>query len=55
MKRQKNILFLVILLLIGGLSSCTVSVRPEKSLPPGQVKKITGEKSAAPYAPGHNK
>jgi hypothetical protein len=26
-----------------------------KTLPPGQAKKITGEKSARKYAPGHNK
>lgn len=26
-----------------------------KSLPPGQAKKLTGSKSAAPYAPGQRK
>jgi hypothetical protein len=26
-----------------------------KGLPPGQVKKVTGAKSAKYYAPGHNK
>lgn len=26
-----------------------------KTIPPGQAKKITGEKSAKRYAPGHNK
>ena len=54
--KKKIALFLFITLLIaGGLSSCSVSVKSGQSLPPGQVKKITGSQSAAPYAPGHNK
>lgn len=43
------------------LSNCTVGVRTTgngtvkaKPLPPGQAKKITGQKSAKNYAPGHN-
>lgn len=37
-----------------------ISCAPLKSngnhgLPPGQVKKVTGAKSAKHYAPGHNK
>ncbi|MGQ7945758.1 hypothetical protein [Flavobacterium sp. WC2509] len=43
------------------LSNCAVQVgtnnnsAKSKPLPPGQAKKITGEKSAKNYAPGHNK
>lgn len=39
-------------------TSCvSVRVKPhkEKTIPPGQMKKITGSKSAKYYAPGHNK
>jgi len=43
------------------LSNCTVGIRTTsggtvkaKPLPPGQAKKITGQKSAKNYAPGHN-
>lgn len=55
MKAQKPILLIIAALAAFSLSGCTVSVRSGKSLPPGQAKKITGEQSAAPYAPGHNK
>ena len=56
MKNRKSIFLLLIAALIAGsLSSCAVSVNSGKSIPPGQAKKITGEQSAAPYAPGHNK
>lgn len=43
------------------LSNCAVRVGTShkttktKPLPPGQAKKITGQKSAKKYAPGHNK
>lgn len=42
-------------------SSCATRVhvnhKPNtvKTIPPGQAKKITGEKSAKRHAPGHNK
>lgn len=38
------------------VTSC-VAVRSNgnNGLPPGQVKKVTGAKSARNYAPGHNK
>ena len=47
--------FIMLLIILG--SSCRVStVNSNKNgIPPGQVKKITGSQSAAPYAPGHNK
>ncbi|SDH70451.1 hypothetical protein [Myroides phaeus] len=52
------------------LASCSVQVKSHKNhkhqhgkvksngnqgMPPGQVKKVTGTKSAKEYAPGHNK
>ena len=38
-------------------SNCHVHMAPNKSksLPPGQAKKIDGNKSVKKYAPGHNK
>ena len=38
-------------------SSCYVhtGTQKSKSLPPGQAKKINGDKSAKKYAPGQNK
>ena len=53
---KKTIIILSIL--FGGLvySSCTHNhYHKTKSLPPGQAKKITGSKSAKPYAPGQQK
>lgn len=62
MKKIQNPRFFAILLIAVfsiSLTSCSVGVRTNstksKSLPPGQVKKITGEKSAKRYAPGQNK
>lgn len=54
---------LCLLLLIGltlTATSCSTSVRtgtPVKSkpIPPGQAKKMNGDKSAKKYAPGQNK
>lgn len=37
------------------LASCSHHHHPGKTLPPGQVKKVTGSKSAKPYAPGQQK
>jgi hypothetical protein len=40
------------------LSSCTtviINPRPSGKVPPGQMKKATGSKSAKPYAPGQQK
>lgn len=36
------------------LAACTHKAHPH-GMPPGQAKKITGSKSAAPYAPGQMK
>ncbi|HEY3372969.1 MAG TPA: hypothetical protein VGK10_19115 [Prolixibacteraceae bacterium] len=68
MKTKKHFLFLMVLsvfLLFG--SSCAVyrghshprgqviSSRPYHRVPPGQMKKMTGAKSAKAYAPGQQK
>ena len=58
--KAKSLLILFITSIVIGASSCVTytKVKPshkEKSVPPGQVKKITGSKSAKYYTPGHNK
>lgn len=57
---MKNLLLLLMfgIALCFSVTSCvSVKVKPhkEKTIPPGQMKKITGSKSAKYYAPGHNK
>lgn len=43
------------------LTNCSVKVGPNhssaktKQVPPGQAKKMSGDKSAKNHAPGHNK
>lgn len=55
MKTPKLLVFLTVICL--SLVACTrkVYVYHSKPLPPGQAKKITGSKSAKPYAPGQQK
>lgn len=59
--KAKFLLILFIVSIVIGASSCATRIigkpRPYKvkTMPPGQVKKVTGEKSAKRYAPGHNK
>jgi len=67
-KNQILFLFLVSTFLIIGIS-CTmvrpgynypsrtviIKTNPNGKIPPGQMKKMTGEKSAKKYAPGQNK
>lgn len=64
MKTTQNSRFAAIILMIlfaVSASNCAVRVGTHrthvkaKPLPPGQAKKITGEKSARNHAPGHNK
>jgi len=64
MKKIQNSRYIVIILIAVfsiSLSNCSVGIgtrsrtSSSKSLPPGQAKKITGEKSAKRYAPGQNK
>jgi hypothetical protein len=47
--------FLVIAILSACSTKIAVKGSPAKPLPPGQAKKVTGTKSAAPYAPGQQK
>ena len=54
MKNIRIALFAIIALIT--VSSCTVvHTKSNKKIPPGQMKKLTGSKSAAPYAPGQQK
>jgi hypothetical protein len=53
---------ILILLFAITLTSCRVNVGPNhhgstktKKVPPGQAKKVSGQKSAKNHAPGHNK
>lgn len=61
LKIQKIIAPIMIVLFSFTLTNCSVKVGSQhstaksKPLPPGQAKKITGEKSAKNHAPGHNK
>ena len=51
-------LFFLTLFSVGIFSSCSVhhqKAAKSHKASPGQVKKITGSKSAKPYAPGQNK
>jgi hypothetical protein len=50
-------LFVIITTISLSLGACTrkVYVYKHKPMPPGQAKKITGSKSAKPYAPGQQK
>ncbi len=54
MKRLRIVSILIVSLL--AFSSCVhTTIAKTKKAPPGQVKKITGSKSASPYAPGQQK
>ncbi|WP_336518188.1 quinol oxidase subunit 4 [Pollutibacter soli] len=47
--------FVLPLIIIGVLFSCTKNYHTSKNVPPGQAKKATGAKSAKQYAPGQRK
>jgi hypothetical protein len=51
MKKLLSIILLSILI----VSCSKPAVKSKGALPPGQVKKLTGGQSAAPYAPGQQK
>lgn len=58
---SKTLSFTFLLLLAVSFSNCVSVHHPRKTvvvkqkrLPPGQAKKITGERSARNHAPGHN-
>jgi hypothetical protein len=55
MKSKKLVLFIAIVGLF--MTACTrnVYVYKHKRIPPGHAKKMTGSKSAKPYAPGQQK
>lgn len=59
--KAKYLLLIFIISMSFSFSSCATRVhlnaKPNKvkTIPPGQMKKITGEKSAKKYAPGHRK
>ncbi len=66
MKKIRNSRFTAIILTLlfaVSLSNCAIRIGnrtkttyvKSKPLPPGQAKKITGDKSAKRYAPGQNK
>lgn len=52
---RKEIIFILIGLFTLSLSSCYVNRHPHGHIPPGQAKKIRGDKSAKRYAPGQQK
>jgi hypothetical protein len=60
-KTARFVAQILIMLFAFTLTNCSVKVGPHhsssktKQVPPGQAKKMTGEKSAKNYAPGHNK
>ena len=58
MKKRYLILILLVALFSFGASSCVVTRVPAHrngNVPPGQMKKISGSKSAKQYAPGQQK
>lgn len=61
MKKDKNKIsypeILAIAVLVVGFSGCSAHIHTASSgkVPPGQAKKITGDKSAKAYAPGQQK
>ncbi|SKC46638.1 hypothetical protein [Ohtaekwangia koreensis] len=56
MKEQIRRMSWIFMLLLVLSSACkTVIVNNNKKVPPGQMKKATGSKSAKPYAPGQQK
>lgn len=54
MKTNKIVLTLLIAVLVSSVS-CTRNIYVTKRVPPGHAKKMTGSKSAKPYAPGQQK
>ena len=62
-KTQKFATLILIMMLAFAVTNCSVKVGPHhhhssakaKQVPPGQAKKMSGQKSAKNHAPGHNK
>jgi hypothetical protein len=57
MKKRYLFLFFIAVMAIGATScrATRIHVNGNGAVPPGQMKKITGAKSAKQYAPGQNK
>lgn len=57
MKTKLLLAFFILFLCFGATACMSVKIKskPHKEMPPGQMKKMTGSKSARNYAPGHNK
>lgn len=55
LKFKLNSLLIFILITSLGSSCITTTHLKAKTPPPGQVKKVTGSKSAKPFAPGQQK
>ncbi len=56
---KKYVLFLMVAAFAVAFTGCsskkTIIINKNGKVPPGQMKKATGSKSAAPYAPGQQK
>lgn len=59
MKKSFLIILAMMFVLAGSTTACSthkkIVVTPNGKIPPGQAKKITGEKSAKNHAPGQRK
>lgn len=59
--KTKILIYLLGAFVLFGTASCAtrykvhVKAQNQKTIPPGQAKKMTGSKSAKPFAPGQNK
>ena len=54
MKSTTRLITIAAIILFSISAASCAGLRWKKDLPPGQEKKIYGEQSAAPYAPGHD-
>jgi hypothetical protein len=52
---KKLVWIVLVFVFMGAAESCVVKKNANGEVPPGQMKKITGEKSAKKYAPGQQK
>ncbi|WP_162926636.1 hypothetical protein [Pedobacter chitinilyticus] len=52
---KKKLLIPILCFAVTLFASCYATAGNSGKVPPGQVKKATGSKSAKPYAPGQNK
>jgi len=52
---KKKLIIPMLCIAVALFASCYATAGNSGKVPPGQVKKATGSKSAKPYAPGQNK